>query len=329
MWLSKQDWTEISGCIEAMKYWQIVINFVWTASIVSSLVHWASTLADLLERGHCADESAIIRAYIDSHHAWDQKKYPPLCSSFVLGEFFRNGCTTAVYKSWNTDPNAMSNYVILISEDMRARISKMKALQGISGGVNEIVCVENHVYGSNFTAIVELQLNNETLKDIVVKKDWHYFTYAQRIRTWIQLLQTLKEVHARDVIHGDIKRTNIMFNSSDHAFPVLIDFGMEVVDDCKKKDDLLSLGYKMLSTLDLVWSGVQHSPKEKACWLQPSDRKNSIVAKHEESQIRHFQERYLKLLNENISTYFKYLYQMNDNDKIDYNYLMQLIEQLF
>lgn len=193
---------------------------------------------------------------------------------------------------------------------------------------------------NSFMIVTELlgnNLNSEFLNNRVL------FTFDFIVKMALKILQILKLMHKKNIVHRDIKPANILLAKDKTEDFYLVDFGLAKTFKTKdnrffnkfigsslfaanachyfqnpeKKHDLESLGYVLLYFIQgsLPWQNIKENDFEEKI-IKIGQMKQKFLDKE------------LKNLPLSLKSFFEYLIAFKSNDKLDYNYLTELLIKL-
>lgn len=201
-----------------------------------------------------------------------------------------------------------------------------------------------YFYGENpasHSYMIVTELLGSDLKLEFIKRKSFSSDYIAKIG--LKLIEILEAIHNKNIVHHDIKPENILLSLNNEEEFFLVDFGLSKVfkakqkkniekfignitfaaSDChfyqtsEKKHDLESLGYVLLYFIQgfLPWSDIQS---------EDFDVKVIKIGKRK----RKFLKQELNSIPSSMSSYFQYLLHLKSSNKIDYDYLKELVIKL-
>lgn len=157
----------------------------------------------------------------------------------VIKKFNDTGYNGNIYKvKDDTDRNGLLKLPRIRSGDSegtskQSLITEIKNLQQVSGHQNIQLILDCDTCEDNPFLVYE-EIEGLTLQDIVKQKT---ISPRQAIQATINLLETVKFCHNKNIVHRDIKPDNIICRKNDINDMVLIDFGLSVIANSSSETD--------------------------------------------------------------------------------------------
>lgn len=157
----------------------------------------------------------------------------------VIKKFNDTGYNGNIYKvKDDTDRNGLLKLPRIRSGDSegtskQSLITEIKNLQQVSGHQNIQLILDCDTCEDNPFLVYE-EIEGLTLQDIVKQKT---ISPHQAIQATINLLETVKFCHNKNIVHRDIKPDNIICRKNDIDDMVLIDFGLSTIANSSSETD--------------------------------------------------------------------------------------------
>ncbi|MEZ4867292.1 MAG: protein kinase [Caldilineaceae bacterium] len=167
---------------------------------------------------------------------------------YELQERLGRGGMAEVYKAFQ--PGVERTVAIKVlhchlvdSTDFVARFQREARAIGRLQHPNIVRVIDFDQEGDDYYMVMDY-IAEETLSDYLKRNS--PLPVAEALRIGIQLADALAHAHAQQMIHRDIKPTNIIFTDAEHTQVVLTDFGLAQLCDCA--DPRLTMSGALIGT---------------------------------------------------------------------------------
>ena len=283
----------------------------------------------------------------------DELKNKLIFKKYRLIKKIGKGSFGFVYSAENIKDKNMPKVAVKLEEKTRSvnilekESNFLLLLNGV--GIPKII---SYGYNSEYFILIQ-ELLGKNLIQIVKSLKIDKFNIKDIAMIALQVIDRMEYIHSKNVVHRDIKPENFLIGLENEAFIYLIDFGISRKYRSSKtgkhiqfsltgrlfgtikflsynatrgveqtrRDDMISVGYMLinLSGIKLPWEHLN---------IKDKSGKNINHAKILELKKLLKPEEICKGLPEELTEYIRYCYNLNFEQKPDYEYLRGLFKNL-
>jgi serine/threonine protein kinase len=152
----------------------------------------------------------------------------PTLAKYKLGDKLGEGGFGTVYRAKKVTTIAEFDCAVKIFNPSAFTKDKEKALERFKREVRALSQLQHRSIVTYFDAGLDIEGMPYIVMSLIEGKDLRSATEGMEprdiLRLFIEVLEGLRFAHSRDILHRDLKPTNIMLRASD-AQPVILDFG--------------------------------------------------------------------------------------------------------
>lgn len=200
-------------------------------------------------------------------------------------KIYQTGCLIGKYKIMELIGEGRFGRCYLVSLDGNQYILKEIKPRTIKKSGEKIIFEEeilssiNHpsipkivdtIKNDNIYAYILEYKRGKTIEDIIFG-DNHMFTRAEIYKLGIRLIEIIKYLHERNIVHRDIRVPNVIINGEEMY---LIDFGLARLIDDKKYIPSVDFSYLGHFLLHLYYSSFKETNKKSKPWYNELELSN-------------------------------------------------------